>query len=539
MFKDLVKYTLMLLLCAVVLSCDNDNNGSTVAMPLRNVVFTIALDEQIATRATWGDSYPSTEANSFECRILPNELRVAVYTVAGEKIGEVQSLSYWPINETHTEYRFMGAMPQEFMEHFASLGDEESHEYKLMVFANCPVGDDATLVYNYTVLNVNDGALPMWGVKKVDFTPLKNIENQDVGTISLLRAAAKIEVELAAAFKEDYNVSLDSVYINYFNQTGYCAPENWNSVNNTEELDTESFRLFRHAAVHMPFFKNEETGNFFVYVPEYNNIDYPEEKAQITIEFTQDGKRRIVKDAISFCEYNNGTAVEGSDYNIVRNHLYKYRIRSIAGEQLLLEYSVADWEAEDWGDGATYEEHDMTYPTYLNPVMPAAYFDWTGQEGEVYEIKQVPEMYWHNGDETGAFVCYFKIMAPDNVKWKPVFMNSTSDYRIKVYKASGESNNKASGDILYNECVYDTGALSKYEELGPCGVYEWFKIVVFPIDGSTVGDAVDLGIVYNQSWTDSYINLYINGEYGNIKWPSSGDNPKLINIKHVSSASTN
>ena len=63
--------------------------------------------------------------------------------------------------------------------------------------------------------------------------------------------------------------------------------------------------------------------------------------------------------------------------------------------------------------------------------------------------------------------------------------------------------------------------------------------MVFPIDGSTVGDAVDLGIVYNQSWTDSYINLYINGEYGNIKWPSSGDNPKLINIKHVSSASTN
>ena len=322
MFKDLVKYTLMLLLCAVVLSCDNDNNGGTVAMPSRNVLFTIALDEQNGTRATWGDSYPSTEANGFEHRILPNELRVAVYTTAGEKLGEVQRLSYWPINESHTEYRFMGAMPEGFMENFVSLADEDSHEYKLMVFANCPAGDDTNLVYNYTALNVNDGALPRWGVKKVDFTPLKNMDNQDVGDIWLLRAAAKLEVELAASLKEDYNVSLDSVYLNYYNQTGYCVPENWNSVNSTEELDTETFRLFRHAAVNLPFFKNEETGNYFLYVPEYDNINYPEEKAQITIEFTQDGKRRIAKDAISFCEYSNGTAVEGSDYNIVRNHLY-------------------------------------------------------------------------------------------------------------------------------------------------------------------------------------------------------------------------
>ena len=525
MLKGLAKY-MMLLLCAVMFSCDS----TEVDVPSRNVMFTIALDGHKTTRAAWGDSYASTEGNNFECRILPDELRVAVYTVEGEKLGEVQDLSCWAMNETHTEYRFMGAMPKEFAGHFDALGEGDNHEYKLMVFANCPAGDDADLVYSYMALDVNEGALPMWGVKTVDLSPLKNVQNYEIGTIWLLRAAAKLEVEIGDALKKK-GVTLDAAYLNYFNQTGYCAPENWNSVNNTEALDTEAFRLFRHAAVNLPFYKDEAAGKCYIYVPEYDNIDYPEEKAKITIEFTMDGKPRIAIDAISFCEYSNGSAVEGSDYNIIRNHLYKYRIRSIAGEKILLEYSVADWEAEDWGGGKPYEEHDMTYPTYLNPVMPAAYLSWTGQEGEVYEIKQEPKMYWHNGDETGAFVCYFKIMAPDNVKWKPVFMNSTSDYRIKVYKASGEGDNKASGDIL----LYDTGDLSEYEELGPCGVYEWFKIVVFPIDGSTVGDAVDLGIVYNQSWTDSYINLYINGEYGNIKWPSSGDNPKLINIKHVAS----
>ena len=32
---------------------------------------------------------------------------------------------------------------------------------------------------------------------------------------------------------------------------------------------------------------------------------------------------------------------------------------------------------------------------------------------------------------------------------------------------------------------------------------------------------------------NEYIHLYINGEYDHIKWPDSGDNPKIIKIQHV------
>jgi hypothetical protein len=45
---------------------------------------------------------------------------------------------------------------------------------------------------------------------------------------------------------------------------------------------------------------------------------------------------------------------------------------------------------------------------------------------------------------------------------------------------------------------------------------------------------VEFGITYYQEWTDQYINLYVNGEYDKIRWPGSGNNPKLINIRHIS-----
>ena len=83
--------------------------------------------------------------------------------------------------------------------------------------------------------------------------------------------------------------------------------------------------------------------------------------------------------------------------------------------------------------------------------------------------------------------------------------------------------------------IYDTGEVGKQGNLGACGGGEWFHIVVFPLsndgaDHTTIG----FGISYYQNWTDQYINLYVNGEYNNIKWPNSGNNPKIINIKHTS-----
>ena len=216
--------------------------------------------------------------------------------------------------------------------------------------------------------------------------------------------------------------------------------------------------------------------------------------------------------------------MENSNYNIVRNHIYEFEILSIAGDNLVLEYEVADWDAEDWGDGKDFEEHDLAYPTYHNPVVPEEYLALSSDKLKDYKITSIPTMYYNSQNiEKGAFECFFQILTPATVKWKPVIMGSKENYRIRVY------------DHTTNKLVFDTDETTELQaNLGVCGSNAWYRILVFPLSDKGAGtNDIDFGITYYQQWTEQYINLYINGEYDHIRWPESGDNPKLIKIKHI------
>ena len=147
-------------------------------------------------------------------------------------------------------------------------------------------------------------------------------------------------------------------------------------------------------------------------------------------------------------------------------------------------------------------------------------------------------MYFGGNDnlEAGAFVGYFKILSPNNdlnsIQWKPGFMASKENYRIRVY-----SYNNSNNGVTTSAMIFDSGDNSMMGTLPACGANEWFKIVIFPLSSDGANKTtVDLGISYYQAWTDQYINLFINGEYDNIRWPNSGSNPKIIEIKHVEQA---
>ena len=60
------------------------------------------------------------------------------------------------------------------------------------------------------------------------------------------------------------------------------------------------------------------------------------------------------------------------------------------------------------------------------------------------------------------------------------------------------------------------------------------KLVVFPLSNDGADETIiQFGVSYYQVWTDQYINLFINGEYNAMRWPNSGNNPKIIEIKHI------
>lgn len=500
------------------------------------IMFTVSVEGQ-RTRASWEEDYPSEVGVPFDYRINPDDLRMVVFTSDGTRLGQVSDIYYWPINEDHTEFQFMGKLPAEFVNHVNTSG--AANPYRFMVLANCgsSLSGEEYTTYSQSQLDPSNesSAIPMWGVKAADVSPLINGRNLDLETISLLRAAAKVEVKLTDALKQK-GTKINSATLKYYNQTGYVLPSGWSGVSETDKLDQENcIRVYRHAAINMPFVVDEEGDYCHIYVTEYDNINYTGEHNKISLEFNVGGKDKYFEDAISFCQYRDGAPVDGSHYSIVRNHIYEFEILSIAGSSLILDYTVADWTTEDWdGDGAEYEEHDLSYPTYHNPVVPREYLSLNAINQANYVIDQVPAMFYggENNLELGAFECYFQILAPQSVEWKPSFMGSKENYRIRVYHLD---NNLVQTS---NTPIFDSGVAGLQNNLPYCGAGEWFKIVVFPLsDDGADKTQIEFGISYYQAWTDQYINLYVNGEYNNIRWPQSGSNPKIINIRHTSAVS--
>lgn len=514
-------------------SCVFDADSCIVSDDKRyDVMFTVSLSGQ-QTRATWEEEYPSEAGVPFDFRIMPDKLRMEIIHQGGERLGVIDDLDYWPLNEAHTEFQFMGKMPKEFLDYLVANGEKETI-YRFMVFANC--ADNASgeeyITYSHAQLDpaLETSAIPMWGVQQVDVKPLSNLGVLDIGEISLLRAAAKVEVKLCDELKD--KATINSAHLKYYNQTGYVLPNGWSDVAETKKLDQETcHRVYRHAAVNLPLIK-DDNGDYYTYVTEYDNINYSGERNKISLEFTVGGEAKYFEDAISFCEYENGTPVENTHYNIVRNHIYEFEVLSIAGSSLTLDYTVADWTTEDWGDGMEYEEHDLSYPTYHNPVVPYKFLGLTSTEQSSYVITEEPTMHYNAGNwEEGGFHCYFQILEPSNVEWKPVFMGSKENYRIRVYKVNKVNNNLVEDRTTV---IFDSGETGMQDNIGACKAGEWYHIVIFPLKDDGAGSVIEFGISYYQAWTDQYINLYVNGEYGNIRWPNSGSNPKLINIRHTS-----
>lgn len=525
--KSLVKY-IVVLLCGILLtSCVFDDEQYRIVLDgERTISFTIGCDESL-TRV---ECDPTNEGVPFDYYIDPTTVRAMLLNLDNTPIGEISRLQIWPINQEQTQFKITGVLPKN-ME--INLQDPRC---KLIVIANTipETIENEKTHYNYTQLDPrNEGSsIPMWGIMTTDISPLLNATYYELtDNVWLLRSAAKIEVKLSDTLKER-GTEITSATLKYYNMEGNVFPANWQSCNNTQELNCEfGLNIYRHAAVKYPLIKDEESGDYYVYIPEYDNINYPGERNKISLSFYDQGKEKIFEDAISFCEYSNGKRIEGTDYNITRNHIYRFTVRSIAGESLMLEYHVADWDAEDWGNNEEYKEHDITYPTYLNPLVPYDYIVSTDQKN--YVISESPEMYFSGNAnlEGGAFIAYFKILSPGNdlnaVQWKPGFMASKENYRIRVYHIED--------GVTITKLAFDSGGDSDLQKLLPaCETNDWYKIVIFPLsaDGAE-STTIDLGVSYYQEWTDQYINLFINGEYGNIRWPNSGTNPKIIEIKHV------
>lgn len=524
--RDKIKYMMIAIAGLVLASCNTiyeQGNCLSIDEP-RDVSFVLAIDSPSQTRAEWGEAESSDQiGDSFENRILPESLRIAVCTTDNVHLGDVESLVYWPINEEGTRYQFQGRMPQTVVANIENVA-----EYKFMVYANCGEGDGVGLQYSFDQLDMTTGAIPMWGVKQVDLDGLLNNKSQNIGTISLLRATAKIEVVVDAGLAD---CTLEQVAINYHNRTGYVLPAGWDSAADTNNIDRDAcFRELRslHTSFHQ-LTEVEEGLKFVIYVPEYENRRFADYEAKLSVSVNYNGSPMTFTDALQFKEYVNGRPT-GEASNIVRNTVYRFRITQVAAGGLELEYEVADWERSDSWEWV----HHFDYPNYHNPVLPDTAPRDGSASNDVYPSR--PEMFYTAPNslesivtEDGAFSCWFQLTSPTGQTWLPTLRTASNQCVIRVYKEI---------DAMTRELVYTTEtsvADSSLKDGSKLVAYSgWYNIKVIPIDADYTGVA-RFGITYSQDWMGSGSRyLLINGEESHIIWPNSGNEARIIDIQQVS-----
>lgn len=529
--REILKYITIIVTGLVLVSCNSifDDGKCLPSEEPRAITFVLALDTQnSSTRAVWGDQDPSDEiGTTFENHILPENLRVGIFTKDNEHLGDVSSLLYWPINNEHTRYQFKGEIPQQLMTHMNELPEGTTPEYKFMVYANTATGNNSDLTFTYDDLDLTTGAIPMWGVKQVDLTPLMDNKVQELGVISMLRAVAKVEVIIDENLA---NCTIEKASINFHNRMGYVLPTGWNTTASTEALDRDgAFRGYR--SLHMDAHNLIEVENgrkFIMYLPEYDNSLFEEYEAKISVDVNYNSTSLSFPDVLQFKNYVNGKPT-GEVSNIVRNTIYRFNITAIASGSLVLNYEVMDWERnDDW----LWEQH-FDYPTYHNPVLPDGAVRDGSSTNDVYPTR--PEMKYTSPNSAelisnmnGAFSCWFQITGPTGQKWLPSLREASNKCVIRVYKEET------------NELVYTTETSANYgselKDGSKLVAYNgWYNIKVIPTDPSYTGKA-RLGITYNQDWmgTDASRYLLINGEVDHIIWPNSGSEPRLIEIQQVS-----
>jgi hypothetical protein len=525
--RELYKYMMMAVAGLGLVSCNAiyEHGVCPSLDEPREVNFVLAIDSPEATRAEWGsDDSGDAIGNTFENRILPESLRIAVYTTANQHLGDVEEVVYWPIDESGTRYQFQGRLPMAVTQNLESATD-----YRFMVFANSAEGNDGSLQYTFDDLDMENGAIPMWGVKQVNLAGLLSNKSQNIGVISLLRAAAKIEVVVGDMLSM---CELEEVAINYHNRTGYVLPTGWDSVGDTKSIDREgAFRELRslHTAPHQ-LIEVEAGRKFVIYIPEYENRLFADYEAKLSVSVNYNGVSMSFPDALQFKTYVDGRPT-GEAANIARNTIYRFRITKVASGGLELEYEVADWERSDSWEWV----HHFDYPNYHNPVLP----DTAVRDGDSTNdiFPEQPVMMYAAGsgntqnyiyDETGAFSCWFQLTSPAGLMWMPTLRDAANLCVIRVYK-------ETPGMPL--ELVYTTeidqmdATLKSGEKL--LAYSGWYNIKIIPTDASYTG-ITRFGITYSQDWMGVGSRyLLINGEVNHIIWPNSGAEPRIINIQQV------
>ena len=412
-----MSYLIAGLMASMLTSCIFDYGDGMVEASDDPVVVTFTLDVAKQTKADdgydWGDTLPEDETvigNSFENRILVDDLKVLVYDIAGQFVAEVKNLSYQA--PAGTQYEFRGILQGSGIN--SDVTFDFGSRYRFIVLANCgeltydadgvPAPEALLYISNWTSYATAHSSIPMWGATEVVLT---DSEAQNLGAISLVRAMAKVVVKLSDELKsQGYSITDASLTKSY--EVGYSMPTGWNLQTTEDMAHTGAFRSYDAADAlvnNVSLFESDEARRV-VYVPEIRNFSDGVDNVRLNVSLS-DGTnvRHYTGDkAIRFADYGADGLLPAapSFYDIVRNHVYEYNITRIAsGDKLLLTCVVEPWVPR--------EETII----FTDEVSVSQTMTWSNVEHVNYETGEVI-LY---NDTTIEATCTFQIDTPVGATW--------------------------------------------------------------------------------------------------------------------------
>lgn len=364
LFKFLLATAMAWLGCIALVSCDQGDTGAENTEA--HITLTLCLKgtdtdnytrtgqsggKQIASRSE--DSETDEPGTEMENSIDLSRFHVVFYLANQQMAGILQNMVL--VHLGGNIYRLTGSLP---VSNKVLVGNH--FEGKMVVYANFDMSeDDLQKDYNDTGIagksfgyEANPKYLPMWGVKKVSFT-LTAGKRQNFSDIDLLRAVAKVKVNLSSKMKSD-GWSIYSMQLFNYNDKGYCMPGKYTDCEQTASLTHEELEHFFNSRQTSGITMTDDVP---IYLPEYqNNGQVDADKCIIKLKLArngiveQDDSGNEKEYTLRFIDYTD-KGTEGTTTNdIVRDHYYIFEVYKGSNGQNLVKLTVKKWNVREHGE---------------------------------------------------------------------------------------------------------------------------------------------------------------------------------------------
>ena len=364
LFKFLLATAMAWLGCIALVSCDQRDTGAENTEA--QITLTLCLKgtdtdnytrtgqsrgKQIASRSE--DDETDAPGTEMENRIDLSRFHVVFYQANQQMAGILQNMVL--IHMGGNIYRLTGSLPVSNKVLVGNL-----FEGKMVVYANFDMSsDDLQKDYNDEIIaqkafdyEANPKYLPMWGIKNVAFT-LAAGKRQDFSDIDLLRAVAKVKVNLSSEMKNN-GWSIHSMQLFNYNNKGYCMPGKYTGCERTASLTHKEFEHFYDSKQTVGITMTEDVP---IYLPEYQNKGKEDaNKCIIKLKLESNGNVELddfgneKEYTLRFIDYTNQGA-EGTTINdIVRDHYYIFEVYKGSNGQNLVKLTVRKWNVRNHED---------------------------------------------------------------------------------------------------------------------------------------------------------------------------------------------